>query len=779
MLKNYFKIAFRNICKYKTVSIINIAGLSFSFAVIILIAVYVQNELRIDKFHTNYERIYRISKGTTPVKIADIIKSNIPEIEQIAPVDIISSASVTIKYKNQVLSLQDIIYTKPDFFKILSFKSFQGNLDEALSTPMSLILTKSEAERIFGNENPIGKSVKMNNEFDLTVNAVINDIPQYSSMQFSGVMSLESLKTINGKNKNNDPFDWSHWNYCTYLLFPEKNNKSDLERRIHTVLKQNIPKETKDINVDLIPFKEMYYDPDIFGIQKKGSIEKNIALISIAILILVIAIINYMNLATARAATRAKEIGVRKTIGASRLFLINQFLSESILISIFSMILAVSIAQILLSGFNEIVNTNLTLFNDLILIKYLILFLTAILLGILSGIYPAFYITSFKPDSILRGTVSRGKSKSLFRKGMIIFQFTIAVLLIVSTVVIYYQMEYVKNKPLGFDKENIIYFPTNNQILQHKDAFQTEISRNSFVEDFAYSFDVPGKMFMKWGNNLKYQGNERRIWYTAVFSTFDFMRIMNLKIVEGRNFYNDTSDYGAIIINEAFAREYDLKKPLKASLADNLKVVGIVKDFNFQSLRSNIGPLAFLNYPVITNGLVKLKSTKYRDIKSVITALESIWKKYSPDFPFEYNFLDESLASQYKSEERFEKAFISFSLLAVFISCLGLFGLISFTTEQKTKEIGIRKVLGASISGITLMISKQFIILVLISIIAGCPIAFIAAKKWLQNFAYRIEISWWIFALAGGIVLVIALATVSFQAVKAATANPVKSLRYE
>ncbi len=777
MLLNYLKIAARNILKFKTVSIINIAGLSFSFAVIILIAAYVQNELRIDKFHTNYKRIYKISKGTTPVKIADIIKSNIPEIEKIAPVEIISSPSITIKYNDQVLSLQDIIYTKPDFFKIFSFKSIKGNLDAALSRPMSLVLTQSEAERIFGNENPLGKSLKMNNEFDLTVNAVIEDIPQYSSMQFSGIISLESLKRISGKN--NDPSDWSHWNYCTYLLFPPKANIPDLTRKIYTVLKQNIPKESKDINVDLIPFKEMYYDPDIFGIQKKGSIEKNIALISIAILILLIAIINYMNLATARAATRVKEIGVRKTIGASRSFLINQFLSESITTSIISMILALSIASMLLPGFNEIVNTNLTLFNDLILIKYLILFLTAILLGILAGIYPAFYITSFKPDSILRGTVSLGKSKSLFRKGMIIFQFTIAVLLIVSTIVIYYQMEYVKNKPLGFQKENIIYFPTNNQILKNQNAFKSEILKNSFVEDFAYSFNVPGKMFMKWSNNLKYEGSEKRIWYTAVFSTYDFMRIMDLKIVEGRNFYNDTSDYGSIIINEAFAGEYNLKKPLEASLSDNLKVVGVVKDFNFQSLRSKVEPLAFINYAVIQNGLIKLKSAKYMDIKSVLNRLESAWKRYSPDFPFEYNFLDESLAKQYQSEERFEKAFISFSLLAIFISCLGLFGLISFTTEQRTKEIGIRKVLGASLSSITIMISKQFIILVLISIIIGCPLAFFAANKWLQNFAYRIEISWWMFVLSAGIILLIALATVSFQAIKAATANPVESLRYE
>ena len=777
MLKNYLKITLRNIRKFKVFSIINISGLSFSLAVVILIAAFMQNELSMDKFHTNYTKIYKVSRGTTPVQVGEIIKSNVPEIKRIARVDIISSPSVTIKYKDKILSFQNAIYTEPDFFNIFSFKSIQGNIRTALKTPLSIVLTKSEVKRIFGNENPLGKSIRMNNEFELTVNAVIDDIPLNSSLQFNGAISLESLKSINGKN--NDPFDWSHWNYCTYVLFPYKVNHAEVINRINTVLKRSIPEEVKDINVELIPFKQLYYDPDTFGIQKKGSIEKNFALISIAILILIIAIINYMNLATARATMRVKEIGVRKTIGASKLFLINQFLSESIIISTISMITALLIASTLLPGFNEIVDSQLQLFPDSILIRCSIFSLAAIILGILSGIYPAFYITSFKPDSILRGAINFGKSKMFLRKGLIILQFTIAVTLIVSTIVIYNQMEFIKNKPLGFPKENLIYFPTNNQILSNKDAFQAEILKQSFVEDFAYSFDVPGKMFMKWGNNLKYQGNERRIWYTAVFSTFDFMRIMNLKIVEGRNFYNDTSDYGSIIINEAFAREYDLKKPLEASLADNLKVVGIVNDFNFQSLRSNIGPLAFLNYPVITNGLVKLKSTKYRDIKSVITALESIWKKYSPDFPFEYNFLDESLASQYKSEERFEKAFISFSLLAIIISCLGLFGLISFTTEQKTKEIGIRKVLGASITSITALLSKQFIVLVLMSIVIACPLAYYITNKWLQNFAYKINITWWMFVLSGGIALIIAFATISFQAIKAATANPVESLRYE
>jgi ABC-type antimicrobial peptide transport system permease subunit len=781
MLKSYLIIAFRNLKKYKVFSFINIAGLSISIAVILLIAVYAQMELSMDKFHSNYSRIIKIGKGNVPAPIADIIKLNLPEIKKTTRVEGVSSNSVTIKYDNKVLTVKKIIYSEPDFFDIFSFKALEGNL-KALSDPMTIVLTRTEAKRIFGNTSPIGKVVKMDNRFDLTVQAVIEDIPQNSSMQFSGVISFSSLKMKAGKYM--DPYNWFRINYQTYVLFPQNFIKNDIEKKITSLLKNNIPKTTLDLNIDLIPFKDIYYNNEIGGgLHTHGSIAKNIALISIAILILLIAIINYMNLSTARASMRTKEIGVRKTVGASRLSLIYQFLSESIVLSIISMVFAVMIALTLIPVFNELLNTHLLLFPDRIILRCIILTSGAVILGILAGLYPAFYLTSFKPDVILKGVVNQIKGKAFLRKGLIVFQFSVAVVIIASTIVIFNQMNYVKNKPLGFEKENIIYIPVNSEIYLKKDIFQTKILQHSAVEDFAYSHGVPGNMVMSWGTNMKYEGKDYNITYTAVPISSDFMRLMKMKLVEGRGFIDkDTNDYVNVIVNEAFVKKYGMKNPLNAKVIFDRggKIVGVVKNFNYKTLHSDIEPLAFINDPEdFSHGLIKLKSSKYSDIKDVINHLESTWKEISPDFPFEYNFLDESLSDQYKSEERFEKAFILFSLLAIFIACLGLFGLSTFTTEQRIKEIGIRKILGASTSNITVMLSKQFVVLVLISNLIAWPTAYILMHKWLQDFAYRINISWWIFVLSGGMALIIAMLTISYQAIKAATANPVEALRYE
>jgi len=778
MFKNYFKIAFRNLRRYKVFSVINIAGLSISLAVILLIAAFMKNEINIDKFQPNLNRIYKISKGTAPVPIADMIKTNVPEIENVAVEDMMNAKSITVKCGDKPLLIKNIIYADTGFFDIFSFKTVRGNLTSALSTPMSIVLTENEAKRIFGNENPIGKTIKMNNEFDLTVNAVLKDIPKSSSIQFNGAISLESLKNIDGKNSK--PFDWSQWNYCIYVLFPPNADPALLTKKIDAVFKKNIPKEYSEINTNLIPFKEMYYSPDVFGLQKYGSIEKNIALTSIAILILLIAVINYMNLSTARAVTRAKEIGVRKTIGASRFTLVKQYLSESLLFSVISIVISLVIAELLLPIFNVIVNGNIVIFSDSVVYSILILILATIILGIISGIYPAFYLTSFKPDAILRGKVGLGNGRNNLRKGLIIFQFSIAVILFISTIVIYNQIEYMRNRPLGFTKNNIIYFPTNDEINKNKDAFKSEILQQSAVENFVYTFDVPGNMFMKWGMPFKYEGKQSKIWFTTVFSSSEYMKMMNMKIIEGRGFYKkDTADYGSAIVNQAFLRSFNVKKPFTASFVGGKKIVGVVKDFNFQSLLTKVEPLVIFNAPYFNDGVIKLKSSKYNDIKTVLQKLETVWRRYSPDFPLEYHFLDESLASQYQSEERFGKAFLGFSILAIMIACLGLFGLSSFTIEQRTKEIGVRKILGATVNNITVMLSKQFIWLVLISNFIAVPVAYYLMTKWLQDFAYKININWWVFVLSGGIAFLIALGTVCAQAIKAATANPVESLRYE
>jgi len=780
MFKSYLTIAFRNIKKYKIFSLINIIGLSISLAVVILISSYAELELGTNKFHQNYDCIYKIGKESTPAPVADVIKSDIPEIKKTTRVQSIFTTSVTMRYADKdPFTVKNLIFTDPDFFNIFSFPAVKGNLQTALIEPMAIVLTETEADRIFGKENPINKTIKLNNEYDLIVKAVIKDIPQNSSMKFGGVASLLSIIKMRGQ-----PFDWPFNDYETYFLVSKNVNRADLYKKIELVMKKRLPEGSKELNTEIFPFEDIYYNPELSNFHTHGSVEKSFTLISLAILILLIAVVNFINLSTARASNRIKEMGVRKTVGASRFSLIKQFLNESIMISFISMALAVLLASESSFLFNHLMDLQLSVFNGAVLNRIIIFSVGALLLGILAGIYPAFYLSSFKPGLILHGEIHQQRGRSYLRKILIVFQFAITVILIVSTFVIYKQLEYFENKPLGFQKENIIYFKTNREVFENKDVFKNKILQIPVVKDFAYSFAVPGEMSLDWRHNLKYEGKEKNIWFTIVTASPDFMRLMGMKIVDGRTFFeNNKNDEMNLIINESFVREYGLKNPFQAQfegMPGNGNIVGVVKDFNYKSLHSKVEPLVFINAPDwFSCGVVKVSSTNYNDIKKVINKLEFLWKQVSPNFPFEYNFLDESLASQYKAEEHFEKTFIGFSSLAIIISCLGLFGLVSFTTEQKTKEIGIRKVLGASVSSLFYMLSKEFLKWVVIADIIAFPIAYYFMNKWLEDFAYKIEISWWIFILSGGIALMIALLTVSFQVIKAAIANPIESLKYE
>ena len=783
MFKNYLLIAIRNIKRHKAFSFINIAGFSISLAVVIVISLYAQMEFSTNKFHKNYDRIYKVGQARTSAPIADVIKLNIPEIKHVTRIDNFSSESVALKYGDNPMIVKNLIYADPDFFDIFSFPSVMGNLKTALNEPMSLVLTENEAKRIFGNQNPINKTVKMKNEFVLTVKAVVRTPPNNSSMHFSGVISFLSLKNI--FSKNNDPYKWGTRNYETYFLLPPKYSIDLIKEKIETIIRQNIPEDQEDLNTSICSFKDIYYNSELSDFSTHGSVEKNFTLVFIAILILFISVINYINLSTARVSIRYKEVGIRKTIGATKFILIKQFLSESIILSVIAMIFGVLLASVSINIFNNLMDTQLSMFSDSAFKTGIILLASAIVLGTLAGLYPAFYLTSFKPDTILKGKILHGNGKTYLRKGLIIFQFSVTVVLIISTIVIYSQMEFVKTKPLGFQKQNIIYFRTNREITSKEDFFRYKILQQPAVEDFAYSVAVPGEMGMSWGQKIKYHGKEIDTWFTAAPTSADFMRMMKMKIVNGRKFFDDDkNDEYNVIVNEAFVKKYGLTDPLSVRITafgeNKGNVVGVVKDFNFQPLYSQVEPLVFFNIPEWHGyGLIKIASTKYVDIKSVINNLESVWKETSPDFPLEYFFLDEALNNQYKSEERFQKSFLYFSLLAILIACLGLYGLTAFTTEQRTKEFGIRKALGATLTNITMLVSRQFIVLVLISDVIALPVAYFFMNEWLQDFAYRIDITWWMLALSGGIALVIALATVSFQAIKAATANPVEALKYE
>ncbi len=787
MLKNYLKIAFRNLGRHKTFSFINIAGLSISLAFVLLIAAYAQFEMGMNKFNKNYDRIYKVGEGDTPAPVAELIKSNLPQIKEATRIQG-GIGFTTIKYGEKVMIVKNVIYSDPDFFNVFTFPAIKGNPQAALAQPMSLVLTESEAERIFGNADPIDKVVEMNNAYDLTVRAVIEDVPQNSSLQFDGVISFASLKRIQGSPTFN-PYDWYEINYETYVLFPRECNGVELASQIKSLVLKNMPPADRGfVNPEAYPFKNVYYNAELSSFSSHGSMERDFALISIGALILLVAMINYINLSTARVSTRNKETGVRKTIGASRASLIIQFLSESVVISVVSMIAAVLIAMVLVELFRQFIDSRLSLFPDFILLRAIVFLAFAIVVGVLSGIYPAFFLTSFEPNSILKGDIHHGQGKAFLRKSLIVFQFAITIVLLASTIVIYSQLGYMKNKPLGFQKNNIVYFWINKEIYQQRDAFKTKMLSLSSIEDFAYSYSVPGSMGMQWSDSLGYKGMGIPVIFNSVPTTSEFIRLMGMKIIEGRNFIpNDTNDVNNVIVNQAFARKYGLQEPLSAEFPDygkdRGKIVGVVKDFNFQSLRSPVTPLAFIDMPDLSwnigCGVIKMRSSSYADIKSTIDGLTATWREFSPDFPVQYYFLDQALAREYRSDDQFETAFFWFSLFAIFITCLGLFGLTAYTVEQRTKEISVRKILGATVTGITFMLSKQFVMLLLISNVIAWPVAYYVTNRWLRDFAYRIDFSLWIFVMSAAIALAVALLTVSFQTIKAATANPVEALRYE
>ncbi len=785
MIANYLKVALRNILRNKLYSFINIAGLSISLALVLLIASYAQFEMSMNKFNKNYDRIYKVGKGNTPAPVADLIKSNFPQIKDAARIESFRTTSVTMKYGDKVMTVKNIIFSDPDFFDIFTFPALRGDPRAAMTEPMALVLTESEAKTIFGNEDPIGKVVKMDNQFDLTVKAIIRDIPGNSSMQFSGVVSFVSIKKMIG-NASFDPNSWTNYNYETYVLFPRQCNKQALTEEIESVVKSNAPPYVrKDLDPSLYPFKDVYYDHDLSSFSSHGSLERNFALISIAILVLLIAMVNYVNLSTARVSTRNKEAGVRKTIGASRSSLIVQFLSESVVVSVIAMVAAVLIALVLIELFGNLIGDRLSVFPGSVLIRCMILLVAAAIIGFLSGLYPAFYLTSFKPDSVLKGNIHHGQGKAFLRKALIVSQFSITVALIISTLTIYRQMEYVRTKPLGFQKENIIYFPVNQEIYSKRDAFANKILQLHSVEGFAYSSAVPGKMGMTWGMPLEYNGTVTRANFHSVPASGDFIKLMGMKIIQGRNFFDrDSSDLGNVIVNQAFVNRFGLSNPFEAKLTgfgeDKGKIVGVVKDFNFESLRSPIEPLAFFNMPDYINyAVIRVKAASYAGISSDIREIKTIWKKIAPDFPMGYHFLDQTVERQYRAEEEFESALFWFSLFAVLIACLGLFGLTAYTVEQRTKEISVRKILGATTGGITFMLSKQFVVLVLFSNIVAWPVAYYVTNNWLRNFAFRINMSAWVFICAAVLALFIAFATTGYHAIKAATANPVECLRYE
>lgn len=795
MIKNYFKIAWRNIVKNPGYSIINIGGLAIGMACFLLIALFIRNELSYDSYHEKGDNIYRIVHhdnegkqiwGNAPVGPA--LKKDFSEVVEI--VQFSGRSDILLEYNERSFQEGNSFYVDETAFDIFSWPLRSGNPKTALKDPYTIVLTESTAKKYFGNENPIGKTMDgvggRANDGIYTVTGVMKDVPANSHFSFDVLMSMSSFY-----QSRSEIFEsWGYVDFYTYFLVSDNFNQQAFQGKIPEFLKRNRPEENADYFYDLSfePLKDTYLKSAAArqpGVT--GSLANIYIFALIGLFILIIACINFMNLATARSLERAKEVGVRKVIGADKKGLRYQFLGESLLMVLLASILGLVLVMICLPTMRNITGKaflSSEIFNVFSLSLY---FGIALLTGLLAGLYPAFVLSNFKPSSVLKGVFKSSKQGTNLRKGLVIFQFSLSIALIASTVIVYFQLGFMLNKNLGFDQEQqlVIDFNWDGQVLDNMETIKSEFMNLQEVVSVAGSRTVPGSHFPGAGTDIEtFEGSMENFSPFLYEIDFDFIPHYNIEVVAGRAYSREfvTDSVSSLLVNEAAARSFGYANPADIigkrfqQWGREGTIIGVVKDFNYMSLHQAVAPLT-LRYSQFGKYLsMKVKSS---NMQQGISNIEQKWAELAPHRPFLYTFLDESFNTQYEADIKFRKLFTLFSFLAIFIACLGLLGLATYSAVQRTKEIGVRKVLGAEVSSIVKLLSIDFIKLVLIAIVVATPFSWYVMDKWLHVYAYQIDISWWIFALAGGIALSIALATVSFNAIKAARANPVKSLRTE
>lgn len=804
MLINYFKIAFRTLIKKKVYAVINILGLSVGAAASLIIFLYVQGELSYDKFLPESDRLYRVVEdriypdhlshfAMIPGGFSSVFAEEIPEVELSTRLIGFPNFASVVRYKDNIFSENYFFSADSNFFEVFPFKLLKGNPSEVLRHPNTLVLSASTATKYFGSEDPIGKVMNLNNA-DVEVVGIMEDVPENSHMKFDalgpaiGIQFLEEpnyyiagtftyIKLANGTEP-----------YVVEQKFPalvEKYASGQIERDLGVSYKKYIA-DGNGYRYLLQPLNDIYLTSQRSNeIKANGNLTVVRVLIFISILILAIAGINFINLATARSAERAKEVGVRKVLGSRKKQLIAQFLSESLLISAISIVIAIAIIQLSLGYFNTIAQKQLYLnLFDNPSILFVLLTITLVL-GLIAGLYPAFYISALKPVMVLKGKLQSSSKGNLLRNGLVVFQFTMAIVLISATLVVYDQLEFIRNKPLGFEKENLLVI-NHNSVDEESEALQQQLRSVPGVRNVGSSNAVPGGYFF--GLQFRLPGSTEI--YTPKGTTADdnFVSTLNLKILEGRSFGPGFNDSLSIIVNEKAVTAMNLENPVGTVLINNadpttpvsFTIVGVVEDFNYESLHTEITPLIIMS----TEGQLNFQSVLIArfntdDLGGTVKQLEAKWKEVLPNEPFIYSFMDNQLDNLYSSEQASGKLMTTFTSIAIIIACVGLFGLSAYTANQRTKEIGVRKVLGASVLGILSLLSKDFAKLILVALLIGTPIAWYLMREWLQSFAYRITLNIDSFAVAGFIVLLFTIVTISYQAIKAATANPVKSLKEE
>jgi putative ABC transport system permease protein len=799
MIKNFFKIAFRNLRKNKVFSFINIFGLAVGLTCFMLIAAFVYNELNYDKYAAGYKNIYRVNLGNGEVAmyphvdeaVGEGMKNAFPEIQSFTRMN--TAGDNFVKYQDKQFKEQHLAYVDSNFLQMFSIPLTEGSNEGALVQPNSIVISKSFANKYFGEQQALGKFLVIGNQAPFKVTGLFDQIPQNSHFHFDALMSLSTWPMTHKT--------WSNVGTFTYLKLNENADPQKLVAKFpQLVTKYVVPEIQRDMGVSLAearksvntfvftlqPITDIHLRSNTkYELEPNGDIQYVYIFAALAVFILLLACINFTNLSTASAVKRSREVGIRKVMGSLKKELIFQFLTESVFLTMLAMVLAFLFIFLLLPHFNLLANKNIE-FGFFTGYQFVIfILLLTLTVGLLAGIYPSFFLSSFNTIKVLKGSASAGSSKNNLRSGLVIFQFFVSTTLIIATVVVYQQLHFMQNKKLGYDKEQVLFIPDAYLLGASQNAFRDLLLLDNRVVSASMNRTIPGSPNMDGSEiyPITDRGGSATIHTNIYHVDYDFLKTLGIKIVDGRNFSKDfPTDSTGVVINQAAVDQLGWSKTdpigqrIMRSGQREYHVVGVVSDFHYASVKQKIAPL------IMTLGhnegglIVKIKTT---NVKGFLSDLKNHWAAFSPSGPLEYSFLDEKFASLYTAEQSTGRIFTAFTIVAILIACLGLFGLAAFITEQRTREIGIRKVLGASVNQLLVLVSGDFLKLVGIAFLISIPVTWWAMNSWLNDFAYRIYMPVWVFPFAGFAAILIALLTISFQAVKASLANPVDSLRSE
>ncbi len=797
MFKNYIKSIWRNLFKNKLHAFLNIAGLSIGLTCCILLVLYLLHELSYDKFQANGKRITRVimeykagdsegNKGNyTSTKVFPAFKDNFPEVE--SGVRLYASKPV-VKVDDKIFKEKGFVFADSTFFNIFSFKLLQGQPSEVLKAPKMVVLTQSTAKKYFGSENPIGKSITVgSSQTEYQVTGISEDCPSNSQIKYDFIASFSTL----GADQRNTYFNA---NYTTYLLLKDEASIASLQSKIPTFMKKELLDPTYSgayIGFELEPFQKVHLYSAYDGFEANGSIVYIYIIAAVTLFILLIACFTYINLSTARSVDRAKEVGVRKVIGAESRQIFWQFIGESVFITLISLLISFTLAIIILPFFNDFAAKQLSIIELLKPSTIAIMIGLSAFISFIAGSYPALILSKLQPVRILKGAFKNANSSVWLRKSLLVFQFIISAFLITSTLIVKKQLHFIQNKKLGFNKEHTILLSIDSKIMEKEELWKSEMKSNTKIKSVSFAYESPVKINGGYNMSKTNYAKDGGVTVTANPIDEEYINATGLELIAGSNLVKqdvvdasieDTTAFHHFILNESavsilgWKKEEAIGKTLYLGSDRPGIVKGVVRDFHFASMHSKIQPLVLFPGGWRNTMIAKVDGN---EIASTIAFIESKWKSLAPHRPFEYSFMDEEFARLYELEQRTASVFSIFAYIAILLACMGLFGLVAYTVNQRAKEIGIRKVLGASVFGISNLLSKDFLKLVVIAIVIAIPLAYYFANQWLQEFTYRTELSWWIFALSAGLSILIAYVTVSFQSTKAAIANPIKSLRTE